>query len=100
MALLDNQSESDLHVVCERIYALLGQGAVIRFIDTELNAGSIAEVSWGHCEPCEHEESPIYEGLCLVCGSGTYTGTDPDRVGKEFVTEFVEPEIVDAEIVE
>jgi len=53
----------DIYPVCERIYERYGQSAVFDFVLTHY-----PEIKWERCLPCEIE-SPIQNGLCLVCGS-------------------------------
>lgn len=51
-----------LSQLCQLIYQGYGQETVIKFLD------SIGHDQWLVCEGCDNEESPMWEGTCLVCG--------------------------------
>jgi hypothetical protein len=47
------------------IYEEGGQSAVI----DAARAGVLRVDTWGPCEPCDDDQSPIADGCCLVCGT-------------------------------
>ena len=51
----------------EKAYKLYEKGGSSAVVDA-CNNGKLKYDSWGICEPCEAEQ-PIYEDVCLVCGT-------------------------------
>ena len=61
--------DEKLYEKCVKIYEQDGQDAVIAYCT------KIDHKTWGRCEPCDYDESPIMDDnfmTCLVCGHSTY----------------------------
>jgi len=61
--------DEKLYEKCVKIYEQDGQDAVIAYCT------KIGHKTWGRCEPCDYDESPIMDDnfmTCLVCGHSTY----------------------------
>ena len=70
--------DEKLYAKCVSIYeeSRDGQSAVIAYCE------KIGHKTWGKCEPCEYDHSPIMNDnfmTCLVCGHSTYH----DEINKE-----------------
>lgn len=53
-----------VHQKAETIYARLGPSGVY----DAANEGILPYDKWVYCQPCD-TETPLFEGLCLVCGT-------------------------------
>ena len=63
---IDND-EYRLSQLCQDMYEMFGQHAVINFIKDRQENGDLLYVKWNECNGCEFN-TPFLGNDCLVCG--------------------------------
>lgn len=63
---IDND-EYKLSQLCQDMYEMFGQWAVINFIKDRQDNGDLLYVKWKDCDGCDYH-TPFLGHHCLVCG--------------------------------